>query len=97
MEQEHGLEQDRRRHEGQNQAASVDPEGFPGKLRSFGSHGTVKESERRELEEQKARIRKTQETSFPSPPTTRAPAKGIKELARPFTQRQPGLDESYER
>ncbi len=97
LENEHGLVQAPRRREGPKLAVTAERAGARGKSRILGSHRAVKEAERRELEEQRARIQKMREASFPNPPTTRGPAKGIAPVARPYTPPQPGHDTGYER
>lgn len=76
---------------------SAEREEFKGKARTLGSHRAVKEREQRELEEQRVKIQKMREASFPNPPTTRAPVKGITPAPRIFTLQQPGRDEGTER
>lgn len=97
LEQEHGLEQAPRRREGPKQAVTAEREEARGKARTLGSHRAAKERERRELEAHRARIQKMRAASFPNPPTTRSPSKGIQAVSRTFTERQPGRDEGYER
>lgn len=97
LENEHGLVQAPRRREGPKQAVTGEREESRAKVRALGSHRDVKEAERRKLEEQRAKIQKLREASFPNPPTTRGPAKGITPVARPYTPPQPARDEGYER
>ncbi len=97
LEQEHGLEQAPRRREGPKLAVTAEREEARGKAQTLGSRRAAKEAERRELEEQRARIREMREANFPNPPTTRAPVKGIVPVVRPYTPPQPGRDAGYER
>jgi hypothetical protein len=97
LEKEHGLEQAPRRREGPKQAVTAEREESRAKARTLGSYRAAKEAERRELEEQRARIQKLREASFPNPPTTRGPTKGIVPVVRPYTPPQPGRDEGMER
>ncbi len=97
LENEHGLEQAPRRREGPKKAVTTEREDSKAQARALGSQRAVKEAERQELEEQKARVREMREASFPNPPTTRAPVKGIVPVARPYTPPQPGHDAGYER
>ena len=97
LENEHGLVQAPRRREGPKQAVKAERAESRSKTRSLASHRAVKDAERRELEEQGLKIQKMREASFPNPPTTRGPAKGIVPVARPFTRRQPGRAEGHER
>ncbi|MGA7205271.1 MAG: relaxase/mobilization nuclease domain-containing protein [Specibacter sp.] len=97
LEREHGLTEAPRRRIQPKLAVTVEREEFKGKARSLGSHRAVKEREKRELEEQRTRVREMREASFPNPPTTKSPGKGITPVARPYTPPQPGRDEGYER
>ena len=97
LEQEHDLQQAPRRRAQPKLAVTAEREEFKGKARTLGSHRDVKERERQEVEEQRARIREMREASFPNPPTTRSPVKGITPAPRIFTQQQPGRDEGMER
>ena len=97
LEQEHDLQQAPRRRVQPKLAVTAEREEFKGKAKTLGSHRAGKEREQRELEEQRARIREMREASFPNPPTTRSPSKGITPVARPYTPPQPGRDAGYER
>ncbi|GAA1499316.1 relaxase/mobilization nuclease domain-containing protein [Paeniglutamicibacter kerguelensis] len=97
LEREHKLVEAPRRRNQPKLAVSAEREEFKGKARTLGSHRAVKEREQRELDEQRAKIQKMREASFPNPPTTRGPAKGITPVARPYTPPQLGRDEGYER
>jgi hypothetical protein len=97
LENDHGLERAPRRREGPKQAVILEREEFKNKARALGSHRAAKEAERRELEEQRLKIQKMREASFPNPPTTRGPTKGITPVPRTFTQRQQGREEGFER
>lgn len=97
LEKEHSLEQAPRRREGPKLAVTAEHEEFKGKARALGSHRAVKEAERREMEEQRAKIQKMREASFPNPPTTRGPAQGIQPAPRTFTQRTRDRDQGTDR
>lgn len=93
LEQDHGLVQAPRRREGPKQAVTAERAGSRTKARVLGSHRAVQEAERLEMEKHLALHR----LSFPNPPTTSRPAKGIVPVARPYTPPQPGRDTGYER
>jgi len=97
LEQEHGLVAAPRRREGPKLAVTAEREEARGKAQTLGSYRALKEAERLEMEKRLEKHLKLHRASFPNPPTTRRPAKGIVPASRPYTPPQPGRDEGYER
>lgn len=97
LEREHKLVEAPRRRVQPKQAVSAEREESRAKARTLGDHRAVKEAERREAEEQRIKIQKMREASFPNPPTTRSPSKGIAPVALSYTPPQPGRETGYER
>jgi hypothetical protein len=93
LENEHGLVAAPRRREGPKQAVTAERQGSRAKARTLGSHRAEMEAERLKME----KLLKLHRASFPNPPTTRSPDRGIVPVARPYTQQQPARDEGYER
>lgn len=97
LEQEHGLEQAPRRRVRKKVSLGAEREQFKDKARMVEADRAVKERERLQLEKTKAEIQRLQKASFPGPPSTARPTKGIVPMARPYTQQQPVRDQGYER
>lgn len=97
LEKVYGLEAAPRRREQRKQPVLVERENARSKTQLVAAQRAQKERQAQEAAKKAAQRWKWRDASFPNPPTTRAPTKGITPVPRTFTQRQHGRDEGYER
>lgn len=97
LEKAYELEAAPRRREQSKQSVLVARENARFKTQWIASQRAQKEREAQAAAEKAIQRAKWRDASFPNPPTTLSPSKGVVPVARPYTSPQPGRDVGYER